>query len=233
MNIKIIASSSKGNCYLIDDNKTFLLLEAGIPIKQIMAGCDFKLNMVQGCLITHEHKDHSKAANDMIKRGIDIYTSLGTISACGLTGHRIHAVKAQEVFLIGSFTVMAFDVQHDAKEPLGFLIYSEYTGEKLLFFSDSFYIKYRFPGLTHIMCECNYSLELMMDSVHRGYIPATLAPRIMKSHMSLEHLIQMLQANDLSNVKQIYLLHMSENNSDPQRFKEEVQKATGVEVYVG
>lgn len=51
--------------------------------------------------------------------------------------------------------------EHDAKEPLGFLIYSRTTREKLLFATDTYYIRYRFPGLTHIMIECNYAIDIM------------------------------------------------------------------------
>ena len=82
------------------------------------------------------------------------------------------------------------------------------------------------------MGECNYSTEAVQYSVQNGYIPAALVPRLIKSHMSLEHFIDLLKANDLSNVKQIYLLHLSNNNSNAEQFKEEVQKLTGTEVYV-
>ena len=57
-------------------------------------------------------------------------------------------------------------------------------------------------------------------------------PRLIKSHMSLEHFLDLLKANDLHEVKQIYLLHLSNNNSDAERFREAVQKLTGTEVYV-
>ena len=54
----------------------------------------------------------------------------------------------------------------------------------------------------------------------------------MKSHMSLEHLLEMLQSNDLRDVRQIYLLHLSADNSEEDRFRREVQCLTGAEVYV-
>ena len=69
-------------------------------------------------------------------------------------------------------------------------------------------------------------------SVESGYIPVELVPRLVRSHMSLEHLIMTLKANDLSRVRQIYLLHLSANNSDERRCREEIQKLTGAEVYV-
>lgn len=232
MDIKILASSSAGNAYRISDGRTSLLLDAGIPIKSIQVGCEFKVTQMDGCFVSHSHKDHSKAAKDLARLGVDIYTSQGTIEACGLSGHRIHAVKALQELTIGTFKVLPFDVQHDAPEPLGFLFTSVETGEKLLYFTDTYYIKYKFQGLTHIMAECNYDAETLQRSVDAGYIPIELVPRLVKSHMSLEHFLDLLKANDLSKVRQIYLLHLSNNNSDEKRFKEEVQKLTGAEVYV-
>lgn len=232
MEIRAYASGSSGNAYRVSDGKTALLLDAGIPLREIQIRCGFKVRQIDGCLITHAHKDHSKAADGLAKLGVDIYTSAGTIAACGLTGHRMHAIKALEELTIGTFKILPFDVQHDAPEPLGFLIASDVTGERLLYFTDTYYIKYRFDGLTHIMAECNYGTEELKRSVEAGYIPVELVPRLMKSHMSLEHFLEMLKANDLTHVRQIYLLHLSSNNSDAERFREETQKATGAEVYV-
>lgn len=232
MNIKVIASGSSGNAYKVSDGKTALLLDAGIPLKALQRALNFRTRDLSGVLITHSHGDHSKAAKDLAKAGINIYTSKGTIDACKLTGHRIKPVVALQELTIGTFKVLPFDVQHDAPEPLGFLLHSTATGEKLLYFTDTYYLKYKFQGLTHIMGECNYSMEQVEKSIAAGYIPQELVPRLIKSHMSLEHFLDLLKANDLSQVQQIYLLHMSSNNSNAERFKRAVQELTGTEVYV-
>lgn len=230
--IKVIASSSKGNAYKISDGTTELLIECGIPINNIQVALEFHTSNLTACFISHAHQDHCKSAKDLIRLGIDIYTSQGTIDACELAGHRIHPIKSLNEIRVGSFQVLPFDVQHDAPEPLGFLFGSIITDEKLLFFTDTYFLKYTFKGLNYIMAECNYSLDVLQRSIYAGYIPIELVPRLMKSHMSLEHLIDMLKANDLRDVKQIYLMHLSSNNSDAERFKIEVQKATGTEVYI-
>lgn len=232
MNITVIASGSSGNAYRIDDGETSLLLDAGIPLRLIKQALNFRVRDIAGCLITHAHGDHAKAAGDLAKAGVDIYTSKGTLDACRLAGHRMKAVEALKEINIGTFAVLPFDVQHDAPDSLGFLLTSRATGEKLLYFTDTYYIKYRFTGLTHIMGECNYSMDIIEQSVRNGYIPPELVPRLIKSHMSLDHFLDLLRANDLRQVKQIYLLHLSNNNSDAERFKEAVQKLTGTEVYV-
>ncbi|MCD7812009.1 MAG: MBL fold metallo-hydrolase [Ruminococcus sp.] len=232
MNITVIASGSSGNAYRISDGETALLLDAGVPLKTIRQALNFRVRDLSGCLITHCHGDHSKAAGDLAKAGVDIYTGQGTIEACRLTGHRIKMIKALKEFTVGTFAILPFDVQHDAPEPLGFIVTSRATGEKLLYFTDTYYLKYRFQGLTHIMGECNYSMDIVEQSVRSGCIPPELVPRLIKSHMSLDHFLDLLRANDLQQVRQIYLLHLSANNSDAERFKTAVQRLTGTEVYV-
>ena len=231
MDIKILASGSSGNCYLISDGQTNLLLDAGIPIKEIQKGCGFGLTGFDGCLVTHEHNDHAKAAGQLMERSVDVYTSQGTAAAKGWRGHRLNIVKSMEHFNIGTFTVMAYDVEHDSPEPLGFLLYSQETKEKLLYFTDTFYLRYRFDGLTHIMCECNYDRDILLTNVKSGKIGSFAAKRVMRSHMSIDALSEMLKANDMNHVRQIYLLHISDRNGNAGSFKERVQKLTGAEVY--
>ena len=232
MEITVLASGSSGNAYTISDGATTLLLDAGIPLKEIQIGTGFKVRLLSGAFVTHEHKDHSKAMKDLARIGVDIYASRGTMDACGLSGHRFHAVKALKELDVGTFRVLPFDVEHDAAEPLGFLFTSVATAEKLLYFTDTYFVRYRFQGLTHIMAECNYTEQGIRDSVAEGHVPIEMVPRLVRSHMSLEHLLEMLRANDMSTVRQIYLLHLSDNNSEAQRMKEAVQRQTGVEVYL-
>ena len=237
MEVISIASGSTGNCYRIGDGTTKILIEAGIPVNRIREGCGFRLSDISGCLISHEHGDHASHAKDLTRYGIDVYTSQGTIEGTQgtryeLHGPMVHPVKAMQAFKIRSLTILPFDVEHDAKEPLGFLIWSSVTGEKLLFFTDTFYIKYRFSGLTQIMAECNYTMDQLMQNVRDGTTPAYRIQRLAKSHMSLEALEDMLQANDLSQLKQIYLLHLSSDNSNEEEIRTKIQEQTGVEVYV-
>ena len=232
MEIKVLASGSTGNAYTISDGYFTLLLDAGIPIREIQIGTGFRVRELSGVFVTHEHKDHSKAMKDLARLGVDIYASAGTLEACGLSGHRFHPVKAHKELELDTFRILPFDVEHDAAEPLGFIFHSLATGEKLLYITDTYYVRYRFQGLTHIMAECNYTADGIAESVAEGRIPIELVPRLVRSHMSLDNLLDMLKANDMKTVRQIYLLHLSDNNSEAQRMKEAVQEQTGAEVYL-
>ena len=106
------------------------------------------------------------------------------------------------------------------------------TGEKLIYITDSAYVKYTFSGLTHIMIEANYDEDIMLGNVRDEKIPFSLAERVAGTHMSIDTLIDLLRANDMTKVRQIYLLHLSDNNSDAEVFKKLVQQETGAEVYI-
>ncbi len=227
----VLASSSRGNCYHVTDGSTRLLLECGISFKEIQRKLDFQTSQIKCCLVSHEHKDHSKAVADMAKAGIDCYMSQGTAVALGVSGHRIKVIQAHNVFRIGTWAILPFETQHDAAEPLGFLLINR-AGDKILFATDTYYIKYKFVGLTHIAIECNYALDILNANIKAGAVPDAMKNRLLQSHFSLGNVKEFLKANDLSLVTEIHLLHLSGDNSDASRFKREIQELTGKAVYV-
>jgi phosphoribosyl 1,2-cyclic phosphodiesterase len=231
IDIKALASGSTGNCYSIDDGKTGLLIEAGIPIRKIKEGLNFRLSEIEACLISHEHGDHSKAIKD-VSAGIDCYLSPGTIEVLDIKHHRIRSILARKPEVIGSWVVKPFEVQHDANDPIGFLLWSKNTGDKLVYITDSYYSKYVFHEPNYIMVECNYSEKILRKNVDSGLIHPVHKDRLIRSHFSLENVKDFLRANDLSKVNEIHLLHLSDRNSDASFFKEEIQKLTGKLVYI-
>lgn len=228
--IKTLASGSSGNAYLIDDGRSQLLLECGIRFRDIQIALDFKTSNLAGVLISHEHKDHTKGLKDVLKAGIDCYMSQGTADAENIKHHRLKVVENKKQFKVGSWTVLPFDVEHDVAEPFGYLLMNQ-EGEKLLFATDTYYVRYKFKGLTHIMIETNYSMDILEENIAEGRVPKVMKKRLLQSHFSLENVKEFLKANDLSKVQEIHLLHLSNNNSDEDRFKKEIQELTGKAVY--
>ncbi|WP_153732736.1 MBL fold metallo-hydrolase [Sporosarcina obsidiansis] len=229
--INTLATGSTGNCYWVSDGSTSLLLECGISFKAIQKALNFRTSDIEGVLVTHEHKDHCKAVQEVADRGLDIYMSPGTKEALGIQHHRIRAVENKKQFQLGTWTILPFDTEHDTAEPFGFLLASQ-SGGKLLFLTDTYYCRYKFKGITHLMIECNYSYKILSENVNSGRTPGFLKKRVMKSHFSLENVLEFLKANDLSKVQEIHLLHLSDSNSNEQEFKQAVQAATGKLVYV-
>lgn len=232
LDIKSLASGSTGNCYKVSDGKTSLLIEAGIPIKKIKQGLNYRLSEIEGVLVSHEHGDHSKAIKDVVKAGINCYMSKGTIEAVGINNHRIIPVKTSKAFKIGTWVGKGFNVEHDAKEPYGFLLWSKNTGDKLVYLTDTYYTRYKFHQLDYIMVECNYAIDILNKNVEAGLVHQTMKNRVIKSHFGLENVKDFLKSNDLSKTQEIWLLHLSDMNSHAERFKREIQELTGKLVYI-
>jgi phosphoribosyl 1,2-cyclic phosphodiesterase len=219
MRIKVIGSGSDGNCYKVTDGKTMILLDAGLPIKTISKALKYKLTSVSGVFVTHEHLDHAKSARDMANKSIDIFMSPGTQNALSLYGHRIHTVKEKQVITCGTFVVIPFNVHHDSAEPLGYVVYSKETNESILYLTDAMYCDYYFNDINYFLVEANFDYEIMCTND----CETNLATRIMNSHMSVFSTSVFLSKCDLSNTKRIYLIHLSNNNSNKEMFKQTIE----------
>ena len=137
----------------------------------------------------------------------------------------VNHIRAGKLVKIGNFKVLPFNVHHDAKEPLGFLINHKEIGN-LLFLTDTYYCDYNFKSLNHILVECNYYNEYLDNN------NLTLRNRIVTSHFELNNVIDFIKNNDLNNVKNILLLHISEKNADEALFKELIEKNIGLPVQI-
>lgn len=234
-----LASSSKGNCYFLSDGHTNLMLEAGIPMKAIRSGMSqhvpgrlsSRLSGLSACLITHNHGDHAKAVKDVLKAGIDCYMTRGTAAALDIASdHRVRIVEPLKKYSIGSWVMIPFKTEHDAPDPVGFMLAS--PSGKVLFATDTYYISNQFKGLTHIAVECNYAIDILNANVEAGSISPARKKRLLQSHFSLENVKKFLAATDLSQCREIWLIHLSDDNSDEDRFKREIQEQTGIPVRI-
>ncbi len=230
LDIAVYASGSSGNCYTVSDGETVVMLDCGLPFRRIERLTGFLLPAA--VLVTHEHKDHSKAAQDFMRRGVDVYMTAGTAAALGIEAqHRLHVLNQMEQTTVGRITVSAFPTQHDAREPCGFLL--DDGDDRVLYATDTYYIKYQFPGVTKMLIEANHSYKILEENVGAHILNKTLAERLIKSHFSIENVLAFLRANDLSKVKEIWLIHLSDDNADAGQFARMVEAATGNPVYIG
>ena len=70
MDLKVLGSSSKGNCYILDNGSEALMIEAGVDFRKVKRALGYDLSRLVGCVITHEHKDHSRYVGDVLKAGV-------------------------------------------------------------------------------------------------------------------------------------------------------------------
>ncbi len=214
MTFKSLASSSSGNAYIISGGVKSILLECGIPFKMLEKKTGYSLSRLVACFITHEHKDHSKAASQLLRHGVKVYASAGTAQALGLPEMEI--IEPWEPVEIEHFRVMAVPVMHDAKQPVGFLIDDTRTKERLFFAADTRGLNYIISRPTYIAVECNYEESILAASVH---LPDSLKERIRHSHFEVGDVIKWLRKQDMSGVLSVWLLHLSDANSRADKWR--------------
>lgn len=230
------ASGSSGNLYEVRAVNGALMVEAGISFKKAREAFSFKLSGVDGCIITHEHRDHSHAAKHLIEKGVDVYMTQGTADAVGLKkSHRLHIIRAWNIYQVGSFRIYPFPAVHDAAEPVNYLIFNGY--DYILYITDTMYVPFKFkiPRPYKLICiaiEANYRDDLLSQSIQENVFPRALRRRVKRNHMSIDTARRCIMEKDLSNVREIHLIHLSGTNSDPASFCSMVAGDTGKPVYV-
>ena len=227
MKFQALASSSAGNAYIVSDNDTRILLECGVTHKNLQKLSGFSLSEFQACLVSHEHKDHAKAVAELISRGMEVYMSQGTAEA--LDAEAVTLIEHMEQFNVGSLDIVPFTTFHDAKEPLGFLIKSRVDGDVLAFATDTVNLRYKFPGLNILAIEANYDKNIL-ERCER--MPEKVRYRITNSHMEIDTLCDYLRSLDLSECREIHLLHLSDATSHEGHFINKVARAVpkGIEI---
>ena len=233
MRLYVAATGSAANTYVLSagDGES-LILDAGASVKTVLPAIP-DVRKVRGCLITHEHQDHCRHWQEYGKRGIRIVSSLKTLEALNPYGElnlsllhsKVTINPLVDVLRFGSFSVMAFTVQHDAVEPVGYLIRYNPTGEQLVYATDTYYLKWTFPNINYWIMECNYCEDLI-----DGEADKTLVNRLRESHMSLRRLVDVFKANDTTEAAKVVLVHLSDKRSDEARMIREVSAVTDAEV---
>lgn len=222
--LKVLSSSSSGNCYLIECANETLILELGISWKDILKGLNYDLSKVCACLVSHQHSDHSKAIQNALWFGLGVYS-------CGEVESIYDGVKVLNLGKkkrIGQgFIVQPIQLFHSC-ECYGFLIEHEELG-RLVFCTDTNSVPYKFKNVQHWMIECNYSEEIIIDNACID----TYSRSASDNHLEINSTIDVLKCNYSTNIQNVVLIHLSNGNSNAQEFKQRVQEELGFDrVYV-
>lgn len=225
MKLKIVSSGSIGNCYVFENDVEILIIECGVGIETIKKAINYDLKKVVGCLATHYHNDHTKSINKVMDLGINVFALKETFKHYNCKSYNQKEIIPLKSFTIGNFKILPFPVKHDVP-CVGFMINHPDTGN-FLFITDTYFVEYTFPNLNNIIVEANFCHDIINKNFGSESKNEFLRNRILKSHFSLKDCKDMLQANDLSKVNNIVLIHLSNGNSDAKRFQKEVNELTG------
>ena len=209
MVLKVLGSSSAGNCYILESDTEALIIEAGLPFMEVKKALNFNVRKIVGVVAGHCHKDHSGFV-DQYKGICPIYKPYEVITP----NNRF-----------GNFFIKAFPLVHDVP-CYGFYISHPEIGN-MVYASDTEYIKYRFKTLNHIFVEANYSDDLIEnESVNREHV--------LRGHMSLQTALDFISTNDNANLRTVCLLHLSDKNSDSEQFLQKTKETVkyGADCYI-
>lgn len=146
-------------------------------------------------------------------------------------------IEPNHGYRVGSFKVLTIPVLHcdihgEPVPTLAFVISHPEMG-RLLYVTDTSGDGLRpVKGLTHIMIEANWSHGIVRELINEGHAPMVKLQRLPDSHMEITTTIAKLQANNLSSVRDITLIHLSASDSNPIEFRNKVVRATGKPTYV-
>ncbi len=225
LNFCSLSSGSSGNCYYIGNEIHGILIDAGISatsIRKFLRDRNISMQSIMGVLITHNHIDHVKGLELLIrKNNLPAFTTQRIWNSILLHQKKISAdcireIPLQKKFHLAGFDIEAFPVCHDAPETIGFHICS--GDKKITIVTDlghicqtaSRYIR----DANFLVIESNYD-EQMLDN---GRYPHFLKARIKSDHGHLANhqTADFLAENFNENLNYIFLAHLSKNNNTPE-----------------
>ncbi|MGE4354495.1 MAG: MBL fold metallo-hydrolase [Oscillospiraceae bacterium] len=223
MRIVTFASGSTGNCTLISDGNTHILVDAGISMRRI-TNCLSRLSLtmqdIAGVLITHEHRDHVAALATMIKRSKINFFAPRTVanhlrfSLAGIDD-RMNIIIPGKTFSVKDMTVTAFNTSHDTDESVGYRI----SGSALIgYCTDTGCVTdamvAALSGVSAAVIEANHD----EDMLRYGSYPYFLKRRVLSEHGHLSNAACGVFAAFLcqSGAEKFILAHLSRENNRPE-----------------
>lgn len=215
MRLKCLGSSSAGNCYLLtSDNGETLILDCGIPIKEIKKGLNWNVKDVVGAICTHSHQDHSKSVKDLNNMGIPVCTPYKKLLMSQFLSNSYFTVRTFDLTTVdGRWT----HTNADGTECpcYGFLIEHKEMG-KLLYITDTELIKWRFKDINHILLSVNYDKDLVDTDNPK-------ANHVFRGHLSIDTACDFVKANDSDSLQNVIMCHLSSENADKDSFIEKMK----------
>lgn len=222
-----LSSGSSGNCYYLGTEEHAILIDAGIPVKQIRtflknAGLEFE--KIMAVFVTHDHADHIKALGNLGEKcAIAVYATRETHK--GINNNycmteklisSVHFVEKEVPFQFHEFEITPFEVPHDGTDNVGYRVR---LGDKVFcFVTDLGHItetvsKYILQA-QYLVMEANYD----EDMLRMGNYPKFLKERITspRGHLSNRTTARFLAQNMTPDLKYIWLCHLSGENNHPE-----------------
>lgn len=217
MRLKCLGSSSAGNCYLLTSNSgETLILDCGIPIKEIKKGLDWNIRNVVGVLCTHRHQDHSKSVKDFEDMGIPICKPYEALLMNQFLANSYFTVRTFDLTTIdGNWTHT--DADGTPCPIFGFLITHKEMG-RMLYITDCEVIKWKFKDIDHILLGVNYDKDMV------DWSNPAKNNHVFRGHLEIGTACDFVKSNYSDHLQNVIMCHLSSENSDSDSFIDKMKK---------
>jgi len=211
VNILPIASSSKGNAYVVEQDGAALLIDCGVSCKCLKAA--FDLSKLCGILITHNHVDHVSGLARLLNAvDVPVFANAMTAEAVAcqekIDENAFVSFENGQSFDVGPFVISPFSIPHDATDPVGYLV----RGDQVYFHGtdigtplDSIGLKLAEAELATL--ESNHDPVMLKTSTR----PPSLKQRIAgpRGHFSNDQACELVRRFASPKLKHLWLAHLS------------------------
>ncbi len=228
MIINQLTSSSAGNCTIVSNGETTIMIDAGIALKKVieLAGKDLKLDAL---FITHEHSNHIKSAGVIARKFIapvfipelSFKEREELFNDCAVS-----FITGGSETVIKSLKITAFSTKHDSKASVGFVITDINTGLRYAHITDTGtvtpMIKQAAKDCDAYFVEADYDYNMLMANPDYD---ETLKTRISSplGHLSNQQTLDYIREyTDMNKSQFIILGHLSRKNNSEEIILKEI-----------
>lgn len=233
-----LGSGSAGNCLVVEEGNTRLLLDCGFGLREVikrLTKLDLSPEAITGILVTHEHDDHAggvfKLAN---KFQIPVWLTHGTLLMAerylpSQIDFELRVIDSHEPLAIQDINIQPFPVPHDAREPVQFTFSN--GSKKLGVLTDTgtstSHIESVLSGCDALVLECNHDIEMLMNGPYAWPLKQRVSSRL--GHLDNASSASLLSRLDNSHLQHIVAAHLSAKNNHPTLARQALSKALGCE----
>jgi len=229
LKVCVLASGSSGNATLVRTPRTTVLIDAGLSATDLtrrLDGLGVRLASLDAILVGHDHGDHTRGLAVLSRRWTGpVYMNRDTADLVREKGRagRLHLFENDQVWEIGDFRISPFPVQHDAVDPVGFVL--EAGDCKVTVATDlgvvTGIVREAFRGARVAVIEANYDRNLLLD----GSRPWSLKQRIAgnRGHLENNAAAELLAEVGGNCLEDVFLAHLSRDCNLPELALETVR----------
>ena len=222
LQVTFLGSGSSGNASVIEGPSGALLLDCGFSARETVRRLESsgtRPESIEAILLTHEHGDHMRGVRVLAKRlGVPVYATQGTRTAGRLDQavEDVRDVRPGESFEVAGMQILAFDVSHDAEEPVGDRLDGG-CGARIGIATDTGHMTDMAAealGSCDILgLECNHDDEMLASGPYPWFLKERI--RSHRGHLSNAAASEALRYLSSDRLTSVFALHISEANNTP------------------